>query len=121
MAEEAILIKEILEWLDILRGMHQLDYTRIHVDGIRTSGGGRRKNPMKGFSDIEVVVRGHVGYIETKSKKGILSDEQQAFAESRMRHGAKYLLARKLDDVILFLQNEMKVGVHFAPHCQIKT
>lgn len=65
---------------------------------------------MAGFADIEIVCNGAVGYIELKSPSGTLSKAQSEFLSIRKEHGAKVLVARTIDQVHEFLEQEMQVG-----------
>ena len=109
---EADLLVDTRWLLDLLTRIGLLTYTRIHVMPIIRGRGRFSKNEdMKGFSDIEVVVPGgRVGYLELKSERGKLSEDQIRFIESRERMGCICRVPRHLDDVIQFLR-DMGVSV----------
>jgi hypothetical protein len=67
---------------------------------------------MSGFSDFEVVYKGRVGYLEFKSDKGVVSDDQSKFMEGRKRAGCPCRVARSVKEGVDFLVNEMGVPVH---------
>lgn len=93
-----------------------LAFTRIHVMPIIRGNGRFSKNiDMAGFADLEIVVPPHgcVGYIETKSTDGRLSDAQEAFRDARVAMGARYCVSRSLDESAAFLL-KMGVPVHLV-------
>jgi Holliday junction resolvase-like predicted endonuclease len=53
----------------------------------------------KGFSDLTAVRHGETVYVEVKTPRGTQSDHQKAFQAAMESHGAKYLLARSVEDV----------------------
>lgn len=53
----------------------------------------------KGISDLIAVKNGVTIYVEVKNEKGKLRPEQLKFMEDIEQHGAKYLVARSIDDV----------------------
>ena len=120
-ALESELQDQVLRLLARLKLLGLLDYTRVTVCGIpiepkrdAVCGGWNCRaiatnKGMEGFSDIEVVANGRVGYLELKAGRGKLSEPQIAFRESRTKHGAKFAEPRSLSDVINFLRRDMGV------------
>jgi hypothetical protein len=53
----------------------------------------------KGISDLIAVKDGVTIYVEVKNATGKLRPEQMKFMEDIERHGARYIVARSLDDV----------------------
>ena len=53
----------------------------------------------KGFSDLTAVRGGETVYVEVKTAKGTQSEAQKAFQEAIEQHGARYILARCVEDV----------------------
>lgn len=54
---------------------------------------------FKGISDLIAVKDGVTVYIEVKTPTGKLRTEQIAFMEQIESHGARYIVARSIDDV----------------------
>lgn len=59
---------------------------------------------LKGLSDLSAIKNGLTIYIEVKTEKGKQSDYQKEFQNEIENHGGKYILARKLEDIITFLK-----------------
>lgn len=107
--KESDILAQLLWVLGLCKKRGLLDYTRINTTGIPIAAGNGlfRLRPnwgMKGFADIEVVVDGRVGYMETKHKHGKLTDEQARFRDSRLAAGAHWALVKSLDQGIEFLR-----------------
>lgn len=54
----------------------------------------------QGLSDLTAVRDGETIYVEVKAPNGRQSEGQVAFQRQIEAHGARYILARSLDDVI---------------------
>ena len=63
-----------------------------------------------GKPDLEVMKDGKMFYIETKTEKGRLSDEQKEFKAFAEKHGMTVLVARDLQDLIDYLDNARVQG-----------
>jgi len=59
-----------------------------------------RKNPSKGMSDAVVCKNGYVAWLEMKSLKGKLSEEQETFIFQWTAHGGNAFVIRSLDDAL---------------------
>lgn len=95
---ESEIQRAILSWLSSEGFVHW----RCSLGGVRHSGIGRKKNPMKGFPDIAGIGRNGLGrmfVIEVKTKTGRLSPEQEKWRAVLEAKGVIYILARSLDDV----------------------
>lgn len=97
---EADLLVQARWLLDLLERFGKLTYTRIHVGGMVFGGKLVKNQEMKGFADLEIVANGKVLYVELKSEKGTRSQEQYTFQERMERSGAKYLLCRRLEELV---------------------
>lgn len=102
--KESQIQKAITDWLTA----KNIFWKRMAL-GPMMHGGGKAKlrmvaNPMKGFPDLmgflPLTSRGELFAIEIKSENGRLSPEQKQWREDLERHGAFYIEARSLDDVI---------------------
>jgi Holliday junction resolvase len=76
-------IKAYLEW----KGWFTF---KIHQQG---------KYCYKGISDLIAVKDGVTIYVEVKTPTGKLRPEQLKFMEDIENHGARYIVARSIDDV----------------------
>jgi len=105
-ASEADLLQFTRKILELLKKLGMLDFTRIHVFGMVRNGRVVGKNrDMKGFSDFEIVAPpGIVGYLELKSRDGILSEDQETFLSSRSRIGCLTAHAKTRRDVVNFIR-----------------
>ena len=54
----------------------------------------------KGFSDLTATKGGKTIYIEVKTPKGVQSVHQKQFQKDVEQHGAVYILAKCLEDVV---------------------
>ena len=54
---------------------------------------------FKGISDLIAVKDGITIFVEVKTPTGKLRPEQMSFMEQIQNHGAKYIIARSLDDI----------------------
>jgi hypothetical protein len=57
-------------------------------------------NTTPGVSDLLLVDDGHAVFIEVKSAKGIQSENQKIFQQNAEKSGARYILARSVNDII---------------------
>ncbi len=62
----------------------------------------------KGLADLTAVRAGITVYVEVKTPKGYLSPNQESFKNDIERAGAKYLVARRIEDVDLLCDRESK-------------
>lgn len=105
---EADLLVQVRWLLRLLKRQGLLDYTRIHVMPIVR---GRRQfsknDDMKGFFDIEVVVPplGRAAYMELKSLRGTMNDDQLLFQASRRKVGSPAEQIRSFDEAVSFLKS----------------
>ena len=110
-------MKKILE-KDIQKSI--LDYLRMNgfmawksvSTGI--AGGGKDKTRFysmgqKGLSDIIALKDGATIFIEVKTDKGVLTDNQKKFLEDVRRKGAIGIVARSIDDVAKVLEDNLLV------------
>lgn len=98
-ASEANIQDAILEYLT------RKGYTcwRQNSVGVWDGRGFYRKPPkysVNGISDIIVLSSGKAYFIEVKSAKGKVSDDQVLFKEFVERAGCEYMIARSIDDII---------------------
>lgn len=114
--DEGELLSRIKWLLQMCKNRGLLDYTRIHTQAVlrgnfrKGTGFFSKNRDMAGFADIEIVVppHGRVGYMELKSKKGILSEEQILFLSSRQKMGCQIAHVKTFDQGVEFLK---KMGV----------
>ena len=102
--EETSLVRQILEYLS-LRGIWAY---RVNTGALRDKTGRPVFFGVKGHPDI--VARSKPGriqrescrvvWIEAKSSKGRQSEAQKEWEQIALKHGDKYILARKLEDVM---------------------
>ncbi len=95
---ESDIQKAILDYLDI----RDICWFRINTKGEVIRKGKELvllKNKNKGFSDIFILIDGKAIFLETKSKKGVLSPAQKLFADKVINKGkAKYFVVRSIKD-----------------------
>lgn len=60
------------------------------------------KYSMKGVADILVLKNGQAIFVEIKSYKGEMSEDQLKFEEFVEKAGCKYYLVRSVDDLIYY-------------------
>ena len=58
----------------------------------------------RGITDLMAIKDGLTIYVEVKAWKGCLSSDQEKFRDDIVSHGGKHLVARRLDDVIEFVE-----------------
>lgn len=73
--------------------------------GVYDSKMGSFRKPMgkfhlTGVSDIIAIKHGVVWFIEVKTPKGKMTNNQKIFQEMVENHGGNYLLARSIDDIM---------------------
>lgn len=56
-----------------------------------------------GFSDLVVVSEGRVAFLEVKTAKGRLSEDQEAFRDTVLAQGLPYAVVRSIDDALFAL------------------
>jgi hypothetical protein len=56
-----------------------------------------------GFSDLVVVSEGRVAFLEVKTAKGRLSDDQEAFRDTVRAQGLPYAVVRSINDALCAL------------------
>jgi|SRR6185503_1236424 len=95
---EAEIQKEILDYLT----NHNICHFRINTQGIKHTLKNKsfyKKNPNKGMADILVLMDDGNIWIEVKTEKGKLSEEQEVFRDVVERRNNHYLVARSLENV----------------------
>ena len=104
---EAQIQKAIMQWGQYKKVlMHRINVigTPLHKDGLTVY----RPSTNKGMADIHatVLVEGIPVsvWLEVKTKKGRISDNQKAFQESVESAGGFYYVVRSIDDVDLVIQ-----------------
>jgi hypothetical protein len=102
---EAVIQKEILDWLSIWGYTNWRSYTGPIVrGGHKGSKTFFTKNPMAGYPDITGFFKGdnkhRMFVIEVKTHKGRMSPEQKDWFALLHQHGVVCVLARKVEDVI---------------------
>jgi len=111
---EKVLLSAIKKYLLILKRYGLLTFTRIHVMPVMRGDKSRIKfsanNDMVGFSDLEVLSHGKIAYIEVKTGRGTLSNNQKDFLIDRAHQGAQCAVVRSLNDVMHFLDGGLKVA-----------
>lgn len=115
---EKIILNQCKAVLRMLKNQGKLTFTRIHVmPVIRTDYRGKHKytpnSDMIGFSDLEILANGIIGYVEVKTETNTLSTLQREFLLDRQRHGAKIAVVRSADELAEFLKKEMSIDVGF--------
>ena len=105
---EAEILKQISDYLDILMNQGRVIWVRHNP--IRVIGGGKSlrivkgRESQKGAPDIILwknvsIISGPVTFIiETKVRKGKLSDDQLRWKERADKIGLRYLVCRSFDD-----------------------
>ena len=64
----------------------------------------KKEGATAGVSDLIVLLRGEVVFVEVKTAKGRQTPEQKKFQEAVELLGFRYLLWRSLDDAIKFVR-----------------
>ncbi|MBP2635528.1 MAG: hypothetical protein H6Q72_1435 [Firmicutes bacterium] len=54
---------------------------------------------LKGLSDLTAIKDGWTVYVEVKTPKGTLSEDQEKFRDNVIAHGGTYVVARSVEDV----------------------
>ena len=54
---------------------------------------------LKGLSDLTAIKDGWTVYVEVKTQKGTLSEDQEKFKDNVIAHGGTYVVARSVEDV----------------------
>lgn len=65
---------------------------------------------LRGAPDLTVVVCGKVFFVETKTEKGVVSDEQKSFSRKCDELGVNYHVVRSLDDFIEVCREELPMA-----------
>ncbi len=100
---ESLIQKEIIEYLKANNWL----VTRNHTQGIKyTRGVGT--NPNRGIPDLGIVKEGRLTYIEVKTEKGKLSEDQKKWIKNAERYGVKTIVACSVEDVIKGLSKTPK-------------
>jgi hypothetical protein len=110
---ESEIQKAILEFLSA----SAVFYWRCNLGGVRRSGIGLTKNPMRGFPDVAGICPGSVGRlfaIEIKTPTGRLSDDQKKWEAKLKAAGVVYVIATSVEDV------RRGLGLHREPSCRSK-
>lgn len=78
--------------------LHQVrDYLRIHDWLVIRNQQGLGSHP--GMTDLTAIRTGQVWWIEIKTAKGRVSEDQDAFRRDVQEHGGNWMLARGIEDV----------------------
>ena len=65
----------------------------------------KRLGALAGVPDITIILPGgRTAYMEVKSAKGKLSDDQKAFRDAAQKRGAEWTLVRSVDDAATALE-----------------
>ncbi len=97
---EGEIVRAICDYLS-LRG--HLFYRNNNVpifDPTRQAFRAMPKYTMKGLPDIVLIKDGRYIGIEAKAGNATLSPHQEEFRKQSEKHGARYIVARSIDDVI---------------------
>lgn len=85
---------------------------RLHIFAWRNNNNGipgRKFVGLRGVSDIIGIYKGRFLAIEVKSKKGILSDEQNYFLDMVRKNNGIVIIARSLNDVVEVIKYETNI------------
>lgn len=104
---ESKIQREILDYLELNRVLHW----RIPVDGTRTASGVRRKSTLRGFPDILGILPGSNGkvfFIEVKTPKGKLSEDQTEFHSKLRNANCLCIVATSVQEVRYYIDFHLK-------------
>ena len=110
---EGALLRDSKRYLTILERENVLTFNRVFSGPVIVGKGKYKRmvpNPNAGHSDLEIIYRGQIAYIELKSAKGSLSDKQQLFLARMAKFGAKTAVIRTVLELISFLLEELKLN-----------
>ena len=102
MKERTELKPLIEQYLAILENQGHLMWDRLNSGSVLVSAGPKKYKVQlcrPGTADYYVLRDGQLYFLETKSTKGKLRPDQEAFAELATRHDACYRVIRSLEDV----------------------
>lgn len=109
---EADIQRDIVQWLRAVLPPGDL----VHCSANEVRGGGARARMQQavnvgmgvlpGFSDLLVLARGRILFLEVKSRAGTQSGPQRRFQETVEKHGHSYGLVRSVDDARAFLATQ---------------
>jgi hypothetical protein len=108
--EETGLVRQILEYLS-LRGIWAY---RVNTGALRDSTGRPVFFGVKGHPDIVARLKprrgsngsGRVVWIEAKSSKGVLSENQKEWQKKSDTYGDVFIVAKKLEDVMALFEGK---------------
>jgi hypothetical protein len=83
-----------------------ITFWRCNMGGVRISGKGRARNPMRGYPDLAGVcpsTQGRLFTIEVKTPTGRLSDDQRKWERKLRASGVVYIIATSVADVRMSL------------------
>lgn len=83
---------------------HGFYYRSLCISGIPG-----RTNPSKGMSDAVICKQGYVAWIEYKSAKGKLSEEQEEFIFEWISHGGNSFVVRTINEALEIIQKSRQV------------
>lgn len=99
--KESDIQRSIMTYLDA----QNIKYWRMPVQPIK-HGSRYKKNPLKGFPDIAgILPGGRFFVIEVKTATGKTTPEQKEWMLQLSQAGAATLLARSIEDVIIFFRS----------------
>lgn len=74
-------------------------FWRNNTGAFETKSGGFVRFGAKGSPDIILIFQGRAYFLEVKRKSGVMSLDQESFAEAAKAAGARYHVVRSVDDV----------------------
>jgi hypothetical protein len=101
---ERLILKAIMNYLDILERQGKLYYIRSNSGAVRLQNGAFMKTGKVGCADIICLYKGKFIAIEVKNEKGKQTPEQKMTGEIIDKLGGIYFVARSIDDVIRMLE-----------------
>ena len=108
-ASELQIQSTILEYLELRQIIHSVTDRSRHWDAKGRVRASRVSHP--GWPDISLVLPGgRAAFIEVKSSRGVVSDDQDACHAALRAAGALVIVARSLDDVVQQLPGKHGFG-----------
>ena len=99
MGAEGELKKLVIDYLHIKQNQGELMFLRLNA-GMILIGKRRIQLVPPGTADFLVIQRGEAIFIELKGERGKLTEAQEEFGVIAEHHGAKYIVARSLEDLL---------------------
>lgn len=97
---EGEIVRAICEYLSRKRYLFYRNNNVPIFDPTRQAFRAMPKYTMRGIPDIVLIKEGRYIGIEAKAGKAALSPHQEMFKAESERHGATYIVARSIDDVM---------------------